>query len=81
VTSESSSDPNKRPKSSSTRSSGRVKIPHDARTRIEECVVNLHSLATYNKDELTPNELKFIETSKRNLATIYKRLSSGETSN
>jgi hypothetical protein len=55
---------------------GRVPIPHDARTRIEETVLNLHSLASYNTDELLPKELAFINAAKRNLATMYRRLTS-----
>jgi hypothetical protein len=76
--SKSSFDELEKPRSRSMRSSGRVSSPHDARTRVEECIVDLHSLATYNKDELTPNELKFLGTAKRNLAAIHRRLTKGE---
>jgi hypothetical protein len=57
--------------------SGRVPVPHDAPSFIEEAVVNLHALTTYTED-LTPNEIKFIHQVKRNLAVIHRRLQRGK---
>lgn len=56
---------------------GKAPQPHDARTRIEEAVVNLHSLVTYNSDELTRQELTFLKKSTKNLAVIHRRISRG----
>jgi hypothetical protein len=36
--------------------------------------VNLHALAHYHEDELTPNERKFLAQCKTNLEIMHKRL-------
>jgi hypothetical protein len=50
---------------------------HDASILIEESVVHLHGLTHYCQDQLTPNEIKFVQQCKRNLAIIHRRLQNG----
>lgn len=50
---------------------------HDASILIEESVVHLHALTHYTGTQLTPNELKFVQQCKRNLAVIHRRLNNG----
>lgn len=51
---------------------------HNASILIEESVVHLHGLTHYCEDQLTPNEIKFIQQVKRNLAVIHRRLNSSQ---
>lgn len=50
---------------------------HNASILIEESVVYLHALTHYTGTQLTPNELKFVQQCKRNLAIIHRRLQNG----